>query len=284
MSAVHSSQTERRIVYLLLLVAVIVPILVPLGLKTQGTPLTKQSYDLVESTPAGKVVLISFDYDPSTVTELQPMALAYIEHAWKRGHRIIATAMWPQGSQMAEMAFSEVQKKFGNSKVLGEDYINLGYKVGGLVTMQAMGRSMKNVYPTDTSGMAYDEIPMLENVHKLKDMAYVISLSAGDPGLQHWIMTAKDKYGVPVSGGTTAVSTPGFLPFVNDQKQLYGLLGGLKGAAEYELLLGYEGTASLGMNPQSVAHVLILVLIAIGNIKAWRKRKTAKQQEAQNNG
>ncbi len=284
MNSASRIQVERRIVFLLLLVAVALPIIFPLGLKTQGTPLTRKAYDMVDETPEGSVVVISFDYDPSTVTELQPMAIALIEHAWKRKQKIVATALWPQGSQMADMAFRDVQEKFGNTKVYGEDYVNLGYKVGGMVIIQAMGRNLKSVYPTDMSNTPYSEIPMLSGIRTLKDIAYVFSLSAGDPGLKDWVMTAKDKYNVPVAGGTTAVSTPGFLPYVNDQKQLYGLLGGLKGAAEYELLLEYEGSASLNMNPQSVAHILILVLIAIGNIKAYRKRKAAPAAEEVSNG
>lgn len=278
---------ERRIVFLLLVLAVALPIILPLGLKTQSTPLTEQVYDLVNSLPAGVPVIISFDYDPSTITELQPMAEAVIEHAWRKGHKVIATAMWPQGPQVAEMAFNVVQarmeEKDPNARKLmyGVDYVNLGYKPGGMVTIQGMGRSMEAIFPTDITGLKYNKIPMLSPVRTLKDIRYVISLSAGDPGLRDWIMTANGKFNIPVSGGTTAVSAPGFLPYVNDQKQLHGLMGGLKAAAEYELLLGYEGTASLGMNPQSVAHVLILALILFGNIRAWKKRKADKlAQEA----
>ncbi len=283
------SVVERRIVFLLLVLAVALPIIFPLGLKTRSTPLTEQVYALVESMPAGVPVVISFDYDPSTITELQPMAQALIEHAWKKGHKIVATAMWPQGPQVAEMAFKDVQAKLEKEDpsakqfIYGEDYVNLGYKPGGLVTIQGMGRSMKAIFPTDTSGLKYQDIPLLKQVRTLKDIRYVISLSAGDPGLRDWIMTAKGKYNVPVAGGTTAVSAPGFLPYVNDQKQLYGLMGGLKAAAEYELLLGYEGAASRGMNPQSVAHLMILAFIIFGNIRAWKKRRADKlAQEAKN--
>lgn len=274
---------ERRIVFLVLALAVALPLIFPLGLKTKGTPLTKKAYDLVDQTPTGSVVILSFDYDPSTVTELQPMAQAILEHAWKKGHKVIATAMWPQGSQMADMAFENVQAKLGQ-KEYGRDYINLGYKVGGMVVIQGMGRNFKTVFPKDTSGLNYEDIPLLKTVKSLRDIKYVVSLSAGDPGLKDWVLTAHDKYGVSVAGGTTAVSAPGFLPYVNDQKQLYGLMGGLKAAAEYELLMEYEGPASLNMNPQSVAHVLILVLIAIGNIKAWRKRKAALKSGEVANG
>lgn len=275
---------ERRIIFLLLVLAVAIPIIFPFSLKTHSTPLTEKAFNLIESTPAGSPVIISFDYDPSTVTELQPMAIAIIEHAWRKNHRIIAMAMWPQGSQMAYMAFSEVQKKFSEEKVYGVDYVNLGYKPGGMVIIQTMGRNLKTVFPKDTAMNDYDSIPLLKNIKTIKDIKYVVSLSAGDPGLRDWIMTANGKFGIPVAGGTTAVSAPGFLPYVNDQNQLSGLLGGLKAAAEYELLLGYEGTASRGMNPQSIAHLLILALIVAGNIRVWRNRRKEKMAKEVNNG
>lgn len=95
MKKVDRTVIERRIVFLILVLAVMLPMLFPLGLKTQSTPLTQKVYDLIESVPTGAPVILSFDYDPSVITEIQPMALALIEHAWKKGHKVIATAMWP---------------------------------------------------------------------------------------------------------------------------------------------------------------------------------------------
>ena len=154
--------------------------------------------------------------------------------------------------------------------------MNLGYKVGGMVTIQAMGRNLKEVFPKDTRNTPYDEIPLLANTKRLKDVAWVSSLSSGVPGLKEWMMVARDSYNVPVTGGCTAVSAPGFFPYVNEQRQLTGILGGLKAASEYESLIGRLGTATTKMDAQSVAHLLILVFIALGNIKVFvAKRRKA---------
>ena len=45
-----------------------------------------------------------------------------------------------------------------------------------------------------------------------------------------------------------------------------GLLGGMKGAAEYEILMGYEGSAFRGMDIQSLVHFLIIGMVLLGNI------------------
>jgi len=69
----------------------------------------------------------------------------------------------------------------------------------------------------------------------------------------------------------------GFFPYINEQEQLHGVLGGLKAASEYESLIGKMGSATTKMDAQSIAHLLILVFIALGNIKAYTTRRRKKQ-------
>nr|MDK2851566.1 hypothetical protein [Candidatus Cloacimonadota bacterium] len=263
---------ERRIIFTVLFIAVALPLIFPIGWKTEVSGYTQMVYDLIESTPDGKVGIISFDYDPSTMTELQPMGEAMIEHAFKRNQKVILTALWPMGVQMAEQALETVLKEYPDKK-RGVDYVNLGYKVGGMVTIQAMGRSLSEVFPTDSRNTPYSEIPMLDGITRLRDIAWISSLSSGVPGLKEWMMVARDSHDVPVTGGCTAVSAPGFFPYVNEQRQLTGLLGGLKAASEYETLLGRLGSATAKMDSQSIAHLLILVFIALGNIKAYTTKR-----------
>jgi len=67
------------------------------------------------------------------------------------------------------------------------------------------------------------------------------------------------------------------LPYINEQKQLTGLLAGLKAAAEYETLIKTPGSATSGMDAQSIAHLIIIIFIAIGNINYWRDKKALKK-------
>lgn len=272
MSAVSSSQVERRIVFLLLLIAVALPLIFPLGWKTEVSNYSKLAWNLIQSAPDSSVAIFSFDYDPSSMTELQPMAEAMLDHAFSRNHRVLVMALWPQGMQMAEQAFTKILAKYPNKRY-GIDYAYMGYKVAGIVAIQSMGKNMAEVFPADLSGTKYQDIPMLHDVKTLKDIAYINSLSTGVPGIKEWVMAARDVYQTPVTGGTTAVSAPGLIPYVNSQQQLFGLLGGLKAASEYEALIDVIGPATVKMDSQSVAHILILFLIAVGNIKALRARK-----------
>ncbi|HOE91580.1 MAG TPA: hypothetical protein PL063_02005 [Candidatus Cloacimonadota bacterium] len=267
---------DRRWIFLLILLGVGLPLIIPLGFKLEVSPDAQMVYDVIQSTNENRLVIVSFDYDPASKPELHPMGYAIIKHAIEKKHKVVCTALWPMGSQMADEIFHNLQKEMPEL-IYGENFINLGYKVGGMVTIQAMGKDMRNVYPKDASGKSIDDYPMLNNMKTIKDFAYVVSLSAGTPGLKDWIMVAKDKYGVSVLGGATAVSTPAFKPYVNDQKQLNGLLGGLKNAAEYEYLVGRKGTATAGMDAQSVAHLLIIAFIVLGNIAFFLNYKKVKE-------
>jgi hypothetical protein len=71
--------------------------------------------------------------------------------------------------------------------------------------------------------------------------------------------------------GCTAVSAPQFMPFVQSG-QLKGLLGGLKGAAEYETFMEYPGDATKYMASQSIAHLVIILFIIIGNLAFFMKQ------------
>jgi hypothetical protein len=78
--------------------------------------------------------------------------------------------------------------------------------------------------------------------------------------------------------GPTAVSAPKYYAFISSG-QLAGMLGGMKGAAEYEQLLGKRYpklgefyrttrlfTATKGMDAQTGIHLVIIIFILIGNV------------------
>jgi hypothetical protein len=65
--------------------------------------------------------------------------------------------------------------------------------------------------------------------------------------------------------GMTAVMAPKFYSFLG-AGQIVGLLGGMKGAAEYEILIEQEDAAFRGMDIQSLVHFLIILLVIVGNV------------------
>lgn len=264
--------TDRRIIFILIALSVIIPVLFNLVFPNPvGAEPSRDMFEYVDAMPEGSDVLLSFDYDPSTMPELQPMAIALATHLMSKNINVVCMALWPQGASLAQEVMSNVADSLG--KVQYEDWCNLGYKSGAGVMIVRLGSSMNAVFPTDRDNLPWDEIPMLEYISDLTSFDLVITLSAGDPGVPAWVMMAGDRFGVPVGGGCTAVSAPQYYAYLQTG-QMVGLLGGLKGAADYETLVGIpDGTAVEGMAPQSIAHLVIMSFIIIGNIAYFLQKK-----------
>ncbi len=264
--------TDRRIIFILIALSVILPIIFKITFPNPvGAEPSRDMFEYIDAMPSGSDVLMSFDYGPSTMPELQPMAIAIATHLLRKDINVVCMALWPEGASLAQEVMSGVADSLGRTQY--EDWCNLGYKTGAGIMIVRLGSSMKAVFPADRDNLPWEEIPMLAQISDLTSFDLVITLSAGDPGVPAWVMMAGDRFGVPVGGGCTAVSAPQFYTYLQTG-QMVGLLGGLKGAADYETLVGIkDGTAIEGMAPQSVAHLVIMLFIVIGNVAYFSEKK-----------
>ena len=107
----------------------------------------------------------------------------------------------------------------------------------------------------------------------------MVSLAAGTSGIETWYVYGKDKYKFELGGGCTGVIAPGLYPLLRSG-QINGLIGGLRGAAEYEVLIGQKGRAVAGMDAQSATHFAIIVLVILCNVFYLLMKTSRKQGEA----
>ena len=82
---------------------------------------------------------------------------------------------------------------------------------------------------------------------------------------------------IEMGGGCTGVMAPGLYPLLRSG-QINGLIGGLRGAAEYESLIGQKGKAVAGMDAQSATHVAIIVLVIMCNLVYFSQRRASRAQ------
>ncbi|MEI7482741.1 MAG: hypothetical protein WCK75_10390 [Elusimicrobiota bacterium] len=104
----------------------------------------------------------------------------------------------------------------------------------------------------------------MQGIKNYKNMAMIVSIT-GTSMLDYWVAYVGDKFTVPVVGGVTAISQPGYGPYLQTG-QLKGLVGGMKGAAEYESLIKEPGKGTSGIDSLNLAHILVLALILTSNI------------------
>jgi hypothetical protein len=261
---------DRRIIFILIALAVIIPILRSIGLPVRVSEPVQRLYDAIDELPSGSKVLISLDYDPATYPEIFPMNVAVVRHLFKKDIKVVAMALWPMGPSLGEMAFEIAADEY--NKEYGIDYVNLGYKMGGIPIISQAATEMRGLFPIDDRGTPIDSIPIMEGVTGFNDFKFIFDFSAGDPGVPYWVMIAASRYNMPLGAGCTAVSAPNFYPYLN-AGQLVGLLGGMKGAAEYEKLVEASGLATSGMDAQSIAHAVIVFFIVFGNVIYFMARR-----------
>ena len=82
-----------------------------------------------------------------------------------------------------------------------------------------------------------------------------------------------------VGAGITAVMATDLYPYLQT-KQIVGLVNGLKGAAEYEHLIGHHEMGVRGMAAQSIAHLWIILLVIVGNIAYFVSRRAGGRSPA----
>lgn len=272
---------DRRIIYLLLTLAVIVPLLVNIDVRQRVDRSSEALFRAVDTMDAeNKAVLISFDYSPDVAAELDPMALAILRHCFARGIKVAGISFSVQGAALGERAMARAAKEFG--KEYGTDYCYFGYRLGIAVTILGIGENPRRILPADHYGNPFDSLPMMQGIRNYDDIGLVVSL-AGSGIAQSWIIYAHNQYRANIAAGVTAVIAPDNYPYLQT-KQLVGQLGGMKGAAEYEQLVqdsGYyprKGMANKAMNAISSTHVLIMVLIIVGNLAFWQNRRAKKNK------
>jgi hypothetical protein len=253
--------------------------LINLGYPPIANDAVRAVYDRIESLPPGANVLLSFQYSEEARSELRPMAKSFLRHLAIGRHQVYTMALWPDGRFEAQTLLAEV---FGATPEVfvpvrdvvegdegedeeeeeegpefpafcyGRDYLMLGFRPGNQGVIQVVLNDFRGMYTSDYAGTPIDEIPMMEDIVSLRDMDLILNISAGYPGLKEWIQFGGDPSGVPVAGGVTAVSAPLLYPYYPNQ--MFGIMGGIKAAAEYETLLMQhygEGCQSGGLAPGS---------------------------------
>lgn len=271
---------DRRWIFLLMLLAVAVPLLQGVRFPEEPSDMVRNVYAAMDESSRGSLVLMAFDYDPASQGELQPMAAAFTRHAALRGHRMIFLTLWPQGVPMLQRNIDILKTEFPDY-VYGEDYVNLGYRPGAEGVIKVVVSDLKELYASDVSGTSVSQLPLTRDLKNIQQVDLLVNISAGTPGAKEWVQYAATPYRIPMVAGTTGVGAPALYPYI--PQQLVGVLGAIKAAAEYEQLLigGYpvlaeniqaqEGLKRMG--PQLVAHLLMIVLIIAGNIVYFAGRR-----------
>jgi hypothetical protein len=273
MSWIHSiEKLDRRWIFLTMALLVLIPLVFPLSLPLSVSPPVQGFYDAVAKVPNGSTVLMSCDYDPASKPELVPMTRTALRQLWDKDCKIVVTVLWDGGPGLVDNELRTVAAEYQGKKVYGVDYVNLGYKEGREDVMVLMGQGIANAFPRDYRGNETRSLPLMRRVRDYSSFPLLVNISAGYPGTKEWVQQVQSRFHLPMVSGCTAVSAPEYYPYLQSG-QLLGLLGGMAGAAEYEKARNEKGAATRGMDAQSMAHVFVAIMILLGNVVQWTRRK-----------
>lgn len=254
---------DRRIIYLLIGVVVIVPFFIRMNMPIYVSPPVQSIYDFIESLPEGSVVMIGFNFGPSTMPELYPQAKAVLRHCYSKRLKVIGMTLYASGATIADSVMRAVADEYGYEE--HKDYTYLGYKGSKPdAIILGMGEDISVPFPTDYSNTPLSKIQMMKGIKNYKDIALVVDFGSGNSP-EWWVTYAGSRYHQDIAAGCTGVMVSGLYPYLK-AGQLIGIIGGLKGAAEYERLIERPEKATLGMNVQSISHLAIILLVIFGNV------------------
>ncbi len=272
---------DRRIVSLLTLLVLAVPLLVRVPLPIEAFPATKDLKAFIDQMPRDKLVLIACDWDASVKGECDPLTTAMMDYLMRENRPFAIFGLIPQGPELAEVIARDLAKKHG--KQYGADYLNWGYRPNFTTTLIAMMSDLPATLKTDVRDVDVTSYPMMKGIRSLKDVGLIYNVT-GTGILSIYIQFCG---GVPLAEGGTAVIGPELYPYLQSG-QLVGLLVGLGGAAQFETITDFKdergepgGEGLRRMGSQSLGHLLVMVLIVLGNLGVWAERRLGRPRHEQ---
>jgi len=256
---------DSRWIFLAFLLAVAIPIIRPIGLPLKISENTKQVYDAVESVPDGGIVVLTPDFSYDNTGELLPMLETFLNHLFTKNIKVVSVSYYGAASPLLmETAMKSVGlETYG--KEYGMDFVNLGYIAGDETAVAAFGADVHALVKVDHYGTPISELTIMENLRSAEDIDLEISLSAGMNYPELYLRQWQTTFGTKVTGGSVGLIYAPLIPYISSG-QLLGYLPSMRGAAEYELLSRKPASAIVGMDSQSLVHLVFIAAIILCNI------------------
>jgi hypothetical protein len=259
----------RRLIYLLIALAVIIPLFGGgdwFGEAELPAGAAMEFYNTIQNLPSESVVLLAFDYDPSTAAEMDRLAEPVLWHLMDRNVRLMTVSLLPTGPAVAGNLLDRVAGEHSGYQY-GKNYVNLGYIPGQAAAPNELASDLRALVPQDyRQGKSLGEFPATQDVNGIQDVSLMIEFAAQQRTLRWWIEQVGSQYQVEIMAAVSAALEPTATPYHNSG-QLVGLISGLPNAAQYEIKTSkWPSLAIASVDSQSVAHLAIVALIVLGSL------------------
>ncbi len=220
----------------------------------------------VDNVPENAPVLVIFDYDPSTVGEMEAISAPLLDHLILLRHpRLAFISTSPTGAALAERFISGPLG--GHAYQSGIQYVNLGFLPGGLAGIRAFAQAPRIIAPDTIDLNPAWQSATLQDVQSLSDFSLILLLTDGAESGRNWVEQAGALHDdVPFVVASSAQAGPMILPYVQSG-QVNGLVNGLNsGAVMEQNNSGRPGTARRYWDAYSLGLFLAVAFIAFGGL------------------
>jgi len=250
---------DPRAIYVLLTLAVVVPILFPLGLPIQIAAPTRDVYNAIEGLKGG-AVWYGIDLLAVSLPEMMPALVVTVRHLMTKPVKIVFVSFTSEGP----MYYYKLMDQLKTQKKYGEDFAYLGFIPGEETAIAAYAHDVPGTAKKDYFGSPVEALPVMKGIKTAKDFALVItciSLSLHNDAYVRQVFTP---FNVKMVQVMLSVNYPEKILYY--PHQIVGALNGIKGATEYEQLTGYLGAATSANDAITMAHVLLILFVVVANI------------------
>lgn len=289
------SNIPRSMLYLLFLLLVAVPLMpnlraVDAGRETPWTEpggefseeldrqrrfLVSEELGVIDLQPPEAVALVSFDFTPAGQGEMQPLAEAIIGRLLGQGMRVLFVSLEPEGANLAQQTINRLLHE--RNEAYGQNLLNLGYVPGQVMGVRSLVSEENSLAMLEDFQekltLASPERSSWQSLKNLGQVDLIVTIT-DSPVIARWWIEQMEFARPPDDGerfllaATSAMVSPFVQPY-RASRQIDGLIAGINGAAAIEAGRREFGPARQMLDSQSIAHLLLVILIAAGTIVGW---------------
>jgi hypothetical protein len=160
----------------------------------------------------------------------------------------------------------------------GVDYVYLGYIPGEETASLAIATDIWDAFnERDVYGNSFDDLPLMSEFSGAEDAAAIVMSGGSMQYIFGYIRQWQETFGTTMVATGSSKFESTYVAFL-DTDQIYSYIAGSTHAAQYELLLNEPGLTIASMDAQSIAHVVLVLFMILGNILYFiqKQRKDEK--------
>jgi hypothetical protein len=232
-------------------------------------------FDYIEDLEGtGATIMFFHDIRPEMWGEMQHLYFAVTQHIFLlEDVKLVSQPQNPFAGPYFAITLENIANPL--NKVYGVDWIQIPTIVGRREPVWAsMAADWRGLFTTDEFGDPLDSFSIMDGLESMSDFDVIIYLekARGHPGVARIIYPLhQDVTWFAICG---AEGFPQVAPYIGPGNVYTSGLWGARPAAEYQFLYGGPYSGALAQQDAlSMYHLLIIVLIIVGNVAAYAGRK-----------